>query len=180
MKVTTFYHFPLQWDQYPTDRLMIEEAFVRIDKTINSIVFDGGGVSSNVIYDGDEALPGENVSEALDRVLARTNQFEIAANATNQSDANEVLWSMAVTRSFTLPADLDGSIGIVEAVTPIDLTIRIEHNGTAVGSVEIVQDAVSFVAADDVILFPGDSLTFVAEGEATFRSVSLNLLATRL
>lgn len=180
MKVTDFYKFPLQWDQYPTDRLMIEEAFVRIDKTIHSIVFDGGGAASNVIYDGAEALPGENVSEALDRVLARTNQFEIAANATSQSDTNEVLWSMAVTRACMLPIDLDGSIGVVEAVTPVDLIIRIEHNGTPVGSAEIVQDAVSFVLTDDVTLFPGDSLTFVSEGEATFRSISLNLLAYRL
>lgn len=180
MKVTNFYKFPLQWDQYPTDRLMIEEAFVRIDKTIHSIVFEGGGTASNIIFDGDEGLPGENVAEALDRALSRTNQFEIAVNATTQSDANEVLWSMAVTRAFMLPADLENSAGVVLAVAPIDLVIRIEHNGTPIGSIDIVQDVISFDMAVDAVLMSGDELTFISEGAATFRSISFNLLASRL
>lgn len=180
MKVTTFYKIPLQWDQYPTDRLMVEEAFERIDKAMNSLVVDGGGVATNVVYDGNEALPGENVADALDRALERTNQFEISMNATSGSDVNEVLWGMSAARSFQLPADLDGSVAHVQSMTPIDLVIRIEQNGVSIGSIDIVQDVPSFNFPDDVLFMIDDELTLVSEGDVNFRTININLLASRL
>lgn len=180
MDVTKFYQFPLQWDQYPTDRDLLREALVRVDAAIQTNAGDGTGAGSKVVYDGEFGLPGEDVSEALDRLMVRTNTFEIAANATGSTQTGEVLWAYTVTDAFTLPADLVGSQATILPIMPLDLTIRIDRGAVPIGSIIIEANVVTFDFPDEQALAVGDVLVLTANATTTFRSVSVTLLADQI
>lgn len=177
MRVTTNYEFPLQWDQYESDRDLLTEALKRIDAAIKTAE---GGVSSTIIYDGVHASLDETVSDALDRVIDWTDTFQIAMVATAGADVGEPLWAYSVTQPFTLPADLPGSEANALAIVPLDMVIRIEKNGVAIGTLTYEDGSPSYDFIADVSFAAGDVLVFVAESTVTFRSISATLVATRI
>lgn len=180
MDVTKYYQFPLQWDQYPTDRDLIAEALVRIDSAIQGNAGGGTGSASNVVYDGIEAKPGEDVAEALDKLIRRTDTFEIAMNATSGADSGEALWVYDVVSAFTLPANLTGSRGTVLPIVPLDMVIRIERGALAIGSISIVNNILTFDFPVEQSFAVGDVLVLTSNNTTTFRSVSVTLLADQI
>lgn len=181
MKVTTNYDFPLQWDQYPTDRDLLEEALERIDATIKKVAESGGtdGKGSSINYDGVYGDPDVSVSDALDDLHIATNTFEIALTATDGASADEVLWSYTTARAYTLPENLTGSVGTVGAGGLVTTIFDIQRNGTTVGAVEIFENDVSFSLPTESSFQPGDTLSLVSTGVSVFDSVSVTLLAKR-
>jgi len=180
MEVTKFYQFPLQWDMYPTDRDLIREALIRVDAAIQTGAGGGTGAASQVVYDGLEAEPGEDVAEALDKLILRTDTFEIAMNATGGANTGEVLWVFNVTRPFSLPATLAGSHGTVFPLVPLDMVIRIEKGATLLGTINIVSSVLTFDFPDEQSFVEGETIVLTSNDATTFRSVSVTLLADHL
>jgi hypothetical protein len=181
MEVTKYYQFPLQWDQYDDDRSLLREALIRIDAAIKTNDGGGTGAASQIIYDGAEASrPDEDVAEALDKLMLRTNTFEIAISYTASANTGEILSVYNVTDSFTLPATLTGSRGKVYELLPLTMNIRIDKNDTPIGNIVIDNSVLSFDFPADVTFAFGDTLTFVSTDTTTFRCVAVTLLAVEL
>lgn len=180
MEVTKFYQFPLQWDQYPTDRDLLREALIRVDAAIQTNAGDGTGAASKVVYDGAQGSPGEDVAEALDKLVLRTNTFEIAMCATGGANSGEALWVFNVTNAFSLPADLIGSQGSVLPLVPLDMTIRIDRGAVPIGSIIITSNVVTFNFPTEQVFAAGETIVLTSNDVTTFRSVSVTLLADQI
>jgi hypothetical protein len=178
-ETTKNFNFPLSWDKYPNDRDMLREDLVRIDAAIKEIADSAAGSADSISYDNDGTE--ETVQEALDQLFDRTDTFEIAMNATTGADTSEVLWGFVATKAFVLPINLTGTmVSVLPMGSPLDLTIRVEHNGVFVGNILIDDNLATYDFPADLSVAVGDELVLYSNDSVTFRSLSVTLLAVRV
>jgi len=179
MLVTKNYDFPLQWDEYVTDRELLEEALTRIDAAIKQVQI-GSSEAVNVGFDNTDAGdPAENVQEALDSLFASSSRFELALNATGGANLDDPLWVYSVSRDFMIEAGMPGATGSVISPTPITLDIDVQLNGASIGSIAILDNVFTFTLASNVLFLRDDQLAFIAVNASSFRSVSVTIIAER-
>jgi hypothetical protein len=178
-ETTKNFAFPLSWDKYPNDRDMLREDLIRIDDALKQVADDSADAADEVSYDNNGTE--ETVQDAIDRLYGRTNTFEIAMNATTGADSAEILWGFAASKAFTLPANLLGTqVTVLPMGGPLDMTIRIEHNGVFVGNIVIDDNVATYDFPADLNIAIGDELVLLSNDSVTFRSISATLLAVRV
>lgn len=110
----------------------------------------------------------------------RTINIDIVGNTFEYIRDTEYALIYAPGKPFTLPLTLAGSRVVVKnSGTPITIGLSIFKNDTQIGTIQITNDAATFVFVTETTFSQTDVLSIRAVGSATFMVMSITLLAEK-